>query len=358
MDRISFTRETFEVAENGTNTFPVTLSRSGNGIGTVKVQIKLASSTKTGRATLGKDYKNSTVTVTWADGEIGEKIVDVGIIDDGIAEPIERVNLSVSSIVGAVKGAIANCVVAIQDSTEIKPPINPSDNKIINPCVQSDYVKRIHKDGLCFDFEFTKPGQQTVKVGDEYEFSLWKCVIHNCGDVHSISLAFNQGELGGNPGFELVGLAFSYENLSESRQILGLKGFIPELRFENNNLYATPGYVEQISKAGYPFAEIEIDGVEVSRRYAFDKSLDARVSLFDLGLFRLDSKFAAISIQFGQEFILILDQPLKTDDRPLYLYISEGGISGEIPSVYVNPVPKGFSFPPIKSSTTPKYFGL
>ncbi|XWK89451.1 MAG: Calx-beta domain-containing protein [Phormidium sp.] len=98
MDLISFTRETFEVAELGQSKFPVTLMRNGLGIGVVTAQIKLASSTKSGRATLGKDYKHSTVTVTWADGETGKKIVDIGIIDDGIAEPIERVNLSFGEI--------------------------------------------------------------------------------------------------------------------------------------------------------------------------------------------------------------------------------------------------------------------
>lgn len=355
MDQINFTRETFEVAENGTTTFPVTLIRSGNGIGAVTAQIKLASSTKTGRATVGKDYKNSTVTVTWSDGETGEKIVDVGIIDDGIAEPIERVNLSFGDITGAVKGAIATCVVAIQDSTAVI----STPNKIINPCSQSDYVNRKHEQGLCFNLEFIKPGLTSFKIGEDtgLDITIWKYTIpRNFGDVHSVSIAFNGVMQGANPGLELVGLAFSYEDISYLSQALNVKGFIPELKFENNNLYATPGYVEQISSNGYPFAEIEIDGIEVNRRYAFDKSLDARVTLSDLRLFHLNPGFAAISIQQGQEFILILDQTLKTDERSLYLYVAEGGASNEIASVYLNPVPKGFTFPPIKPGTTPKYW--
>lgn len=363
MDNISFTQETFEVHENGVTTFPVTLVRKGSGIGAVTATIKLASSTKTGRGTLGKDYKHSTVTVTWADGETGEKIVDIGIIDDGIAEPIERVNLSFGEIIGATKGAIATCVVAIQDSTTsaTTDPINPAPNKIINPCVQSDYVNRKHEQGLCFNLEFTKPGLTSFKIGEDMDLdiTIWKHTIpRNFGDIHSVSIAFNGVMQGANPGLELVGLAFSYEDISYLSQALNAKGFIPELKFENNNLYAKPGYVEQISSNGYPFAEIQIDGVDVNRRYAFDKSLDARVTLSDLRLFHLNPGFAAISIQQGQEFILILDQILKTDERSLYLYVAEGGASNEIASVYLNPVPKGFTFPPIKSGTTPKYYGL
>ncbi|MFB2934933.1 Calx-beta domain-containing protein [Aerosakkonemataceae cyanobacterium BLCC-F154] len=136
MDTISFTQETFEVSENGSTTFPVTVIRSGDGIGAVTAQIKLASSTKTGRATLGKDYTNSTVTVTWTDGEIGDKIVDVAIIDDGIAEPIERVNLSFGEIRGATKGAIKTSVVAIQDSLSLIPDSATPDSATpdsINP---------------------------------------------------------------------------------------------------------------------------------------------------------------------------------------------------------------------------------
>ncbi|MFB2891969.1 Calx-beta domain-containing protein [Aerosakkonemataceae cyanobacterium BLCC-F50] len=358
MDQINFTRETFEVAENGTTTFPVTLIRSGNGIGTVTVQIKLASSTKTGRATVGKDYKNATVTVTWADGETGEKIVDIGIIDDGIAEPIERVNLSFGEIIGAIKGAIATCVVAIQDSTNVTTdPINPEPNKIINVCSQSDYVKRTHQDGLCFNLEFTKPGIDLKQMHFDYDLdvTLWKCVIpQNFGDVHSVSIAFPRGILGANPGLELVGLAFSYDNVSEFYKALEIQGFIPKLKPENNNLYARPGYVESIRL--YPFAEISIDGVDVTRRYVVDEKLDESIRLSDLKNFLGRGQFNAVSIQQGQEFVLILDQPLKTDDRPLYLYVSEGGVAGETFSVYLNPVPKGFTFPPIKPGTTPKYW--
>lgn len=355
MDRISFTRETFEVWEKGQSKFPVTLVRSGNGIGAVSAQIKLASGTKTGRATLGKDYKHSTVTVTWNDGETGEKIVDIGIIDDGITEPIERVNLSFATITGAIVGAIATCVVAIQDSKAVI----SSSNRIINVCSQSDYVKRTHQDGLCFNLEFTKPGLDLEQMHFDYDLgvTLWKCVIpQNFGDVHSVSIAFSQGELGANPGLELVGLAFSYDNVSEFYKALEIQGFIPKLRPENNNLYAAPGYVENIRL--YPFAEIAIDGTDVTRRYVVDETLDEHIRLSDLKNFHGQSKFNAVSIQQGQEFVLILEQTLKTNDRPLYLYISEGGVAGETFSVYLNPVPFNFTFPPIKPGTTPKYSGL
>lgn len=359
MDRISFTRETFEFWEKGQSKFPVTLVRSGNGIGAVSAQIKLASGTKTGRATLGKDYKHPTINVTWADGEIGEKIIDIGIIDDGIAEPIERVNLSFGTITGAIVGAIANCVVAIQDSTSATDPINPEPNKIINVCSQSDYVKRIHQDGLCFNLEFTKPGLKLEQMHFDYDLgvTLWKCEIPlNFGDVHSVSIAFSQGELGANPGLELVGLAFSYDNVTEFYKALEIKGFIPKLKPENNNLYAAPGYVESIQL--YPFAEIAIDGTDVTRRYVVDETLDEHIELSNLKNFHGQSKFNAVSIQQGQEFVLILEQTLKTNDRPLYLYVSEGGVAGETFSVYLNPVPFNFTFPSIKPGTNPKYFGL
>ncbi|MGA9378808.1 MAG: Calx-beta domain-containing protein [Phormidium sp.] len=170
MDLISFTRETFEVAELGQSKFPVTLVRTGLGIGAVTAQIKLASSTKSGRATLGKDYKHSTVTVTWDDGEIGEKIVDVGIIDDGITEPLERVNLSFNTITGAIVGAIATCIAIIQDSTKVT--ASPDKSQIVD-LMQSDYAQRQVSNGFCFNEKFIKPGINLSITGKDRGILIW-----------------------------------------------------------------------------------------------------------------------------------------------------------------------------------------
>ncbi|MGA9378807.1 MAG: hypothetical protein WBV73_08565 [Phormidium sp.] len=119
MDKISFASETFELHESGKITYPVTLTRVGDGIGAVTAEVKLTSSTRIGRATVSKDYELPSVTVSWADGDTEPHIADLKIIQDfDESEGIERVNLSFGTITNGVKGAIVTAIAIIQTSSE------------------------------------------------------------------------------------------------------------------------------------------------------------------------------------------------------------------------------------------------
>lgn len=118
MDTISFASETFEVHESGKVTYPVTLIREGTGVGEVKAEIKLTSSTRQGRATFGKDYESSSISVNWPSGDKEPKIVDLQIIKDPDSnEPIERVNLSFGEVIGATKSGITTAVAIVQNNS-------------------------------------------------------------------------------------------------------------------------------------------------------------------------------------------------------------------------------------------------
>lgn len=119
MDKISFASETFELHESGKITYPVTLTRVGDGIGAVSAEIKLTSSTRIGRGTISKDYELPSVMVSWADGDKEPKIADLKIIQDfDDSEGIERINLSFGAITNGVKGAIVTAIAIIQTSVE------------------------------------------------------------------------------------------------------------------------------------------------------------------------------------------------------------------------------------------------
>ena len=117
MDTISFASETFEVHESGKVTYPVTLVREGAGVESVKAEVKLGSSTRKGRATLGSDYESGSVFVTWDSGDKEPKVVDLKIIKDPDSEPLERVNLSFGEVVGATKGGILSAIAVIQNNS-------------------------------------------------------------------------------------------------------------------------------------------------------------------------------------------------------------------------------------------------
>jgi hypothetical protein len=119
MDKISFASETFELHESGKITYPVTLLRSGDGIGAVTAEIKLASSTRSGRATISKDYELPSVMIAWSDGDTEPKIADLKIIQDrDDIEGIERINLSFGIITNGVKGSIVTAIAIIQTTSE------------------------------------------------------------------------------------------------------------------------------------------------------------------------------------------------------------------------------------------------
>jgi len=90
---IVFTSSTYTVGEGG-GTAHLNVTRSGGSDGSISATFN----TSDGTATAGSDYTAVTgYTVTYADGEMGDKTIDIPISEDMVYEGDETINLSLSS---------------------------------------------------------------------------------------------------------------------------------------------------------------------------------------------------------------------------------------------------------------------
>ncbi|MEO1244861.1 MAG: Calx-beta domain-containing protein [Pseudomonadota bacterium] len=100
------------VVDETSTTVSFEVTRTGGSNGMVTVDI----TTSDGSATAGADYRATTTTATFNDGETGSKIGTVGIFDDNDDEPDETIVLTLSSVTGgATVGAQGTATVRIVD---------------------------------------------------------------------------------------------------------------------------------------------------------------------------------------------------------------------------------------------------
>lgn len=108
---IQFSAPQYSVREDGTPILAVTVVRSGGLEGPASATINLTN----GTAVAPGDYNNTPITVNFADGQTTQ-VITVPVVNDGIVEPTETVNLSlVNPSPGAVIGPQANAVLNIID---------------------------------------------------------------------------------------------------------------------------------------------------------------------------------------------------------------------------------------------------
>lgn len=108
---IQFSAPQFTVREDGTPILAVTVVRSGGLEGPASATINLTN----GTAVAPGDYNNTPITVNFADGQTSQ-VITVPVVNDGIAEPTETVNLSlVNPSPGTVIGPLGNAVLNIVD---------------------------------------------------------------------------------------------------------------------------------------------------------------------------------------------------------------------------------------------------
>ena len=89
--RVGFTQAEYEIDERA-GVATVTIRRSGGPEGRVVLDYR----TTTGTATAGSDYQPVEGSLSWADGELGDKSFQVTILDDSLPEPDETVGLAIS----------------------------------------------------------------------------------------------------------------------------------------------------------------------------------------------------------------------------------------------------------------------
>jgi hypothetical protein len=85
---LNFTAANFNVYENA-GTGVVTVARNGGSIGAVTVQVATSDGTAS-----GGDYVGVTNTLSWSSGETGPKNIYIPIINDGIVESSETINVT------------------------------------------------------------------------------------------------------------------------------------------------------------------------------------------------------------------------------------------------------------------------
>ncbi|MFB2879204.1 Calx-beta domain-containing protein [Floridanema aerugineum] len=108
---IQFSNSQFSVREDGTPILAVTVVRSGGLEGPASATINLTN----GTAVAPGDYNNTPIAVNFADGQTSQ-VITVPVVNDGIAEPNETVNLSlVNPSPGAVIGTQSTALLNIVD---------------------------------------------------------------------------------------------------------------------------------------------------------------------------------------------------------------------------------------------------
>ncbi len=113
--QLSFSASTFRVQE-AAGQVVITVNRINGTSGTVSVAYTVAD----GSATSGSDYRASSGTLTWADGDNSPKTFSVEVINDSVRESEESINLTLSSPSGggALGTAQATILIASDDSRE------------------------------------------------------------------------------------------------------------------------------------------------------------------------------------------------------------------------------------------------
>ncbi|MFB2881083.1 Calx-beta domain-containing protein [Floridanema aerugineum] len=128
---LEFSAANFSVNEDGTPIASITLNRTNGDSGIVSVKVLVNGGTAIGGAAplaAPKDYDNSFITVTWADGDTTPKTVNIPIFNDTEVEGNETVNLTLSDPTnGATIGLQNTAVLTIIDN----------DTLITNPGILS-----------------------------------------------------------------------------------------------------------------------------------------------------------------------------------------------------------------------------
>ncbi|MBD2302710.1 Calx-beta domain-containing protein [Nostoc sp. FACHB-190] len=112
---LAFSRSTYSVNEDGTPVIAVTVTRTGGSDLEVSATIALTN----GTAIAPDDYNNQNIVVNFADGETS-KLVTIPIINDGVFEANETINLTLTNPTnGATLGSQQTATLTIIDNDAI-----------------------------------------------------------------------------------------------------------------------------------------------------------------------------------------------------------------------------------------------
>ena len=115
---VAFDPASYSVNENG-GSVTLTLTRTTGADGAISVSVASGG----GSASAGADYTALSQTVNWADGDSGNKTVNLTVLDDATDEVNETVTVTLSNATGGATLGTANATVTIVDDD--LPPIPP-----------------------------------------------------------------------------------------------------------------------------------------------------------------------------------------------------------------------------------------
>lgn len=109
---LQFTSASYSTVEDAGN-IRISVSREGGVAGEASVICSTADDT----ATSGEDYVAKTEPLIWADGDSGDKYLDIPILTDSLEEENETFTLSLTNVSGASLGTLASTTVTISNVT-------------------------------------------------------------------------------------------------------------------------------------------------------------------------------------------------------------------------------------------------
>ena len=155
---LRFSSATYSVDENG-GSVSITVTRTGGSDGAVGVGY----ATSNGTATAGSDYRSTSGTLSWADGDDASKTFSVPIINDSGDEPDETVILTLSSATGgATIGSPGTATMTIIDDD---PPPQPGVLRF------SSATYSVDEDGGSVSITVTRTGGSDGAVSVRYATS-------------------------------------------------------------------------------------------------------------------------------------------------------------------------------------------
>ncbi|OQX01639.1 MAG: hypothetical protein BWK80_59560, partial [Desulfobacteraceae bacterium IS3] len=109
--QLQFNAASYSVNESG-GSVTITVTRTGGSSGAVGVSYSVGG----GTAAVGQDYSATSGTITFADGDTADKTFSISILNDGVIEGNETVNLTLSNPTGgAALGSTVSAVLTIAD---------------------------------------------------------------------------------------------------------------------------------------------------------------------------------------------------------------------------------------------------
>lgn len=163
---VSFSTASVNMPERGFATVVAVVRRSGSAVGAVSVDVSIS-----GSATSGSDYLGAVpATLNWADGDGEPKLLEFSVVDDGVVEGDETLNLSLSNVAGATIGATPAFTATIKDGSGNNGAPNaiagPSQTRSSGSQVTLNGNQSNDPDGDVLTYQWTQTSGQTVTLSN------------------------------------------------------------------------------------------------------------------------------------------------------------------------------------------------